>query len=172
MKLLLLILIPLFLGTSKKEAKEVQDFKIYVFVAETCPICQYYTKKIQEIGDKYPQEIVLVFPNPLSTEESIEKYKKKYNLKFSHILDKDHQWVKKLNADVTPEVFLYDSEQDSIYYRGRIDDTYYRVGKRRNTVRSDDLVNALNSYQKGEKIEIVQTQAVGCFITKRKENEN
>ena len=46
---------------------------------------------------------------------------------------------------VTPEVFVYNLKQDSVYYRGRIDDNYARVGKRKLQIQSDDLVNALNA---------------------------
>ena len=167
MKLLLLILLPLLVSFSDAKVSETnQQPTIFVFVAETCPICQYYTKKLREIADQYPYEIVLVFPNKLSNEETIEKYKKKYKLEFRHIIDQDHYWVKKLNADVTPEVFVYNADQDSVYYRGRIDDNYYRVGQRKQQVQSDDLVNALNSIEKQEKIAVAKTQAVGCFITK------
>ncbi|MEZ4936759.1 MAG: hypothetical protein R2799_04115 [Crocinitomicaceae bacterium] len=103
----------------------------------------------------------------MSSEETVEKYKKKYKLEFRHIIDGDHFWVKKLNAEVTPEVFVYNSDQDSIYYKGRIDDNYFRVGQRKASVQSDDLVNALENIKNKKKIEIAQTKAVGCFITKK-----
>lgn len=168
MYFIFIVLFPIWLNPIKPLVPK-SDFKIYIFVAETCPICQYYTKKIKTIEKDFGHETVLVFPNKLSNEESIEKYKRKYKIEeFEHIIDSEHLWVKKFDAMVTPEVFVYNLRQDSVYYRGRIDDNYARVGKRKLQIQSDDLVNALNAIKDKKKIEVAITQSVGCYISRTK----
>jgi thiol-disulfide isomerase/thioredoxin len=167
MSLLFTLIFP-FLVFSPKDHTNPPEFKVYVFVAETCPICQFYTKKIREINKEYTSsEIIFVYPNKLSSEESIKKFHKKYKLDFDYIIDTDLELVNKFNAEITPEVFVYNESQDSVYYQGRIDDFYYKLGKRRAQIKSDDLIHALNSIRDKKKIEIPQTKAVGCFITKK-----
>lgn len=167
MNLLLALIFPIFLSAAPNEAAK-SDIKIYVFVAETCPICQYYTKKLAEIESKFNHEIIMVFPNKLSSDGSVKAYMDKYQIKFKYIIDKDHKWVNKFNAEITPEVFVYNEKQDSVYYQGRIDDNYARVGKRKLKIQSDDLVNALNSIKENKTIENPVTSSVGCYISKKR----
>lgn len=148
---------------------ERNEFKIYVFFGENCPICQFYTKKVKEISGKHPSfEIVYVFPNILSSVESVKKFQKKYKTDFGFILDSNLVWTNKFNAEITPEVFVYHEQQDSVYYSGRIDDYYYKLGKRRAKVQSDDLLNAIKEIENKEKVKTVKTNSVGCFISKNR----
>lgn len=110
----------------------------------------------------------MVFPNKLSSDGSVKAYMDKYQIKFKYIIDKDHKWVNKFNAEITPEVFVYNEKQDSVYYQGRIDDNYARVGKRKLKIQSDDLVNALNSIKENKTIENPVTSSVGCYISKKR----
>ena len=145
------------------------EYTVYFFVSENCPICQYYTKKINEIEEKYPEiEVKLVFPNRTSNDSTVNAFKDKYLLKSAVILDSNHVYVDQFNANVTPETVVYNTWKDSIYYQGRIDDNYARVGKRKAKIQSDDLVNALNAIESGAPVPVVKTDAVGCYITKTK----
>ncbi len=167
MNILLAILFPL-LVQNPVDSPKMGNYKIYIFVAETCPICQYYTKKIKEISNTYESEVVLIFPNKMSTDESVKAYMKKYQIDFNYILDKDHKWVNKFDAMITPEVFVYNTKEKKVYYQGRIDDNYARVGKRKLKIQSDDLINALESIKTNKKIKTATTQSVGCYISKIK----
>ncbi|PWL23448.1 MAG: hypothetical protein DCO96_15985 [Fluviicola sp. XM-24bin1] len=169
MNWLLTLLIPLLFATNQVTTEPTQkSLDIYVFVAETCPICQYYTAKINQISEKYPEHnIVLVFPNDLSSEETMAKFKKKYKLDVEMRLDKDHDLVQKFGATVTPEVVVYDSAADSVYYQGRIDDNYSRVGQRKRQIQSDDLIDALTSITNETPIAMAKTTPVGCYISQK-----
>jgi len=50
-------------------------------------------------------------------------------------------------------------------YQGRIDNTYYRVGKRRSITTTAELKEVLNAIEEQTTIPIDQTEAIGCFIT-------
>ncbi len=169
MNWLLTLLLPLLLTANHNNPEpENTSLDIYIFVAETCPICQYYTAKINQIAEDYPDHnVVLVFPNALSTEETMAKFKKKYKLDVDMKLDPDHELVQKFGATVTPEVFVYNSTADSIYYQGRIDDNYARVGQRKRQIQSDDLIDALTSISDEKPITTANTTAVGCYISQK-----
>lgn len=172
MNWLFYILLP-FLLAANLPASQLEDsseptLEIYFFVSEKCPICQYYTAKINQIEEDYPSaKVILVFPNDLSTEESMEKFKDKYKLTPTMKLDREHDLVQRFEITVTPEVVVYSAEEDSIFYQGRIDDNYYRVGKRKLNVQSDDLINALNAIKNETAIETAKTIPVGCFISQK-----
>ena len=169
MNWLLTLLIPmLFASNATTTPPEMSSLDIYIFVAETCPICQYYTAKINQIAEDNPDHtIVLVFPNSLSSEETMAKFKKKYKLDVEMKLDPDHELVQKFGATVTPEVVVYDSGADSVYYQGRIDDNYARVGQRKRQIQSNDLVDALNAINNETPITTAKTTAVGCYISQK-----
>lgn len=171
MNWLLTLLIPLmFVSNSTTSETEKSTLDIYFFVAETCPICQYYTAKINQIASEHPDyNVILVFPNALSSEETMAKFKKKYKLDVEMRLDSEHELVQKFGATVTPEVVVYDANADSVYYQGRIDDNYARVGQRKLQVQSDDLVDALNAITNNTPITTAKTTPVGCYISQKTE---
>jgi thiol-disulfide isomerase/thioredoxin len=169
MNWLLTLFIPMLLtSTPPTPESERTSLDIYFFVAETCPICQYYTAKINQIAKDNPDHnVILVFPNALSSDETIAKFKKKYKLDVDMKLDPDHDLVQKFGATVTPEVVVYDASADSVFYQGRIDDNYARVGQRRLEIQSDDLVDALIAINNDTPIATGKTQPVGCYISQK-----
>ncbi len=142
-------------------------YKVYIFLGETCPISRYYTLTLKELHTEYASEeleFIGVFPNQLSTPTTIAAFKEKYNLPFSCIRDSVQTWVNRLEARVTPEVVVVDSSNIAIY-RGRIDNTFARVGIRRRVITEHDLANVLNALRDEKSPGFRQTQAIGCFIT-------
>ncbi len=144
-----------------------EQLKVYVFLSETCPICQSYTLTLKTLAEKYSRENVvflLVFPNYYSGTDSVNAFIKKYNLPFFSIVNKAKELAKELNATITPEVFVQDAK-GKILYSGRIDDSFYSLGKRRTVVSSNDLDDALQAITGKQKVKNVKTQAVGCIIS-------
>lgn len=139
---------------------------VYIFLSETCPICQSYTVSLRELNKKYYSkgvEFVGIFPNYDADMDSINLFKKKYRVPFELRIDKKGELAKHFSASITPEVFV-ENIKGQLLYSGRIDDSFYEVGKRRQVISSFDLDKALSSIVKGEKIETPKTQAVGCII--------
>jgi thiol-disulfide isomerase/thioredoxin len=173
MKLVLLLLLPLLLASNfsyNKGMNETQKgpIEILFFVSEKCPICQFYTAKINQIVADYPEhKVILVFPNDLSDAKTMERFKKKYKLTATMVLDPEHDLVQKFGATVTPEVVVFNSSSKTVPYQGRIDDNYYRIGKRKTIVQTNDLVDALNALQNKTDSATVKTTPVGCFITQK-----
>ncbi len=65
---------------------------------------------------------------------------------------------------MTPEVILYNNTKDEIIYQGRIDNKFYKLGRRRNVVTEHDLESAIKSTLNNEAVEKSYAQPIGCFI--------
>jgi peroxiredoxin len=143
-----------------------KDYTLYIFLLDNCKICQSYTLKMNELYDEYHEmvEFIGVFPNIVSTQEKIDAYKEKYKVEYPLITDYDKALAKGLNATITPEVFLIDNNTEEVLYSGRIDDEFFRVGKRKQVVTSFELKDALEGLSKNEEISVKNTEAIGCFI--------
>lgn len=172
--LFILILTFLFFPHSSKaqEYCPVEDsISIYIFMLEDCLITQYYTPDLNAFYKKYAPyniEFVGLFPNSFSRPEKIDSFKTKYSIPFPLLKDHYQTRTKKFGANVTPEVVIYNHTYDEILYQGRIDNAYYRVGRKRGKTTSAELENALEAIAKGEPIEVKYTEAVGCLINLRK----
>ena len=70
-----------------------------------------------------------------------------------------------LDARVTPECFLLDSNQNIIYY-GLIDDWIKELGRKRTHIENKYLEESLINYLSNREIKIKKTKAIGCIIQK------
>jgi len=148
---------------------ESENIKVYVFLHESCIISQFYTLTLKELHDKYSREGIVfegVFPNPKTKNEDLESFKEKYDLSFNMIIDSDQLLTKKLGATITPEVIVYNIDKDEIIYRGRIDDSYFRVGKRKRVSTTSELKDVLEAINNDEPVNVEFKDAIGCFISK------
>ncbi len=142
---------------------------VYVFLEDECLISQFYTPQLTEYYDKYKLKkvgFIGYFPNSSSGSTEIADFGKNYHLSFPLNGDYNKEWTKKLGITVTPEVAVWDHRDDRMIYRGRIDDSYVRVGKRKAHPQSEDLKDIIESWLKGQPPkDTVLTQAIGCFIS-------
>jgi peroxiredoxin len=153
-----------------QKAPVIKEVTVYVFLSETCPICESYTLTLKALYSRYSSKSVKfigVFPNHYSDEKGLSEFKKKYAIPFDLVLDKKNVLTKRLKASITPEVFVEDADK-KIIYSGRIDDSFYAIGKRRNVITSNDLELALEAIASGKAPVQCKTQAVGCIISSSK----
>ena len=170
-KILLIISLVVVLASSFTTKITTQDTTVYAFLSETCPICQSYTLTLKQLDTKYKSKhirIVGVFPNYYSTQKSLAEFKKKYAIPFVLLLDKNGEIAKHFNASITPEVFVVGGPDKKLLYSGRIDDSFYALGKRRQVITSTELADAIEEIVSGKPIKTVKTQAVGCIISTSK----
>ena len=107
-------------------------WRILIFLAPLCPICQNMTFDLRQLEQDYGDksvEFVGVFPNASTTPAQIESFKETYGLSMTMIQD-TAGWAQNLGAKWTPEVFVLD-QLDSVVYQGRINDRYFAPGKRK-----------------------------------------
>ena len=132
-----------------------------------CPIARYGLTALRECHEKYAPHGVQFHgyvPNRLATTESVAAYRKKFEIPFSVSADPYQSKATELGATIVPEVFVYDSK-DKLVYRGRIDDTFAAVGKRRPKAHTHDLKLALAALLSKSPVPVSQTTPVGCAIT-------
>lgn len=141
---------------------------VYVFLLEKCQICSASVPEIKRLHQQFQDQGVVfkgIFPNAaISNEESMDSFALVHELPFSVQLDVHQELTREMEATVTPEVILMNKGE--ILYRGKIDNMYERVGKRRQVVTQFYLEEALHSALNKEHIAIQFTEPVGCFIMK------
>lgn len=149
------------------EEKAKQATEVYIFLEEDCRISQFYTTKLNHLHEQYANykiKFTGVFPSQRTEQKDINNFKEKYKIPFNLVFDDQQILTKKFGATITPEVVVYQPDTEKILYKGRIDDAYFRVGKRRNVVTTNELKYVLNCISKSKPVEIGWKEAVGCFI--------
>lgn len=155
------------------QAKEAprDSITVYIFLHEDCIISQHYTLPLKEMYQQYANQyigFIGLFPSMSSQPDRIEAFKRKYKIPF--ILKPDYFHIKKeaFGAKVTPEVIVYNETKKEILYKGRINDTYARVGQKRRVTSTSELKDALEAIVNHEPILVTETKAIGCFISTNK----
>lgn len=145
---------------------QLSDFKnskaiVIIFVATQCPVSNAYNSRMEKLYEEFKNKGVAFIGINSNKQESIDEIKehaKENNLNFVILKDVNNIIADKLNAKVTPEVFVLNPEFE-ILYHGRIDDS-----RKEEEVKSEDLRNALNEILAGKKVSTTETKAFGCTI--------
>ncbi len=142
-------------------------WKVVVFLAPLCPICQDYTYFLNALHNEWaatevPVEMVGVFPKGSASHEDIEGFADTYEVTWPLQLDQEGVAVD-LEAKWTPEVFVLDS-LGRVHYRGRVNDLYVSLGKHRPKPKRHDLRDAMAALLSGQAPRDSVTQAIGCPI--------
>ena len=169
-KFFYLLIFPFLLVAVRATSQD--SISVYLFLHDECVISQNYTALLNRLHGEYGEEIAFVglFPNFSSKPDKIEAFRQKYHITFPLKTDYYKTITKAMGATVTPEVVIYDHTTGQKLYQGRIDDTYFRVGKRRTVTTTSELEDALRAIRAGEQVPVSETDAVGCFINLRELN--
>ncbi len=141
---------------------------VYLFLGEECKISQSYTLTLRELYRKYSSsdlQFIGLFPNPSSSLEKMAAFQEKYHIPFLLTLDALQTKMNQFGVKVTPEVVVFDHTNDQVLYQGRIDNTFFRVGKRRQVTTTFELEDVLRAIVEKEAPQTSAAPAVGCFIT-------
>ena len=136
-----------------------------VFITTECPIANAYAPEINRIIAAYEPKGVrfyLVQVAPDVTAAQAKKHAEEYGYKPLVLLDPKGVLVKATGALVTPEAVVLLAGR--VVYKGRIDDLYYGLGKRRARVTQRDLRLALDAALRGRKPVSPAAPAIGCTI--------
>jgi peroxiredoxin len=147
---------------------EVREAKlsVLIFVLHDCPISNKYAPEIQRLADEFEKKgarFFLVHVDPELSDREATKHAQEHQYKLPVLVDRKHELVRTLGAKMAPEVFVIDADGE-LRYRGRIDDRYVALGKPRHEVQRRDLRLALEAVIGGGRVEVVETEAIGCFI--------
>lgn len=148
-------------------ASSSNTYQVCLFLLEDCKITQAYTDKLQNLHRTFASDSIHFtgfFPNPVSEDSTMQAFVEKYQLPFPCTRSGAYDQAKRFGVTVTPEVVVYNETRDSVYYQGRIDNLFERVGQRRQVVTSHELENALYSIQQNKPVLVSRTTPVGCIL--------
>jgi hypothetical protein len=140
---------------------------VIFFVTHDCPISNYYAHEIRRICDDYGSRgarCALIYTDPTLSDADARKHASDYGHgAYPKMVDRRHTLVEAAWATVTPEAVVIRSDE-SIAYRGRIDNAYADLLKPRRVVNEHDLRDALDAVLSGRPVARPETTPVGCYI--------
>ena len=148
---------------------EIGDAKasVIIFISTVCPISNGYAPEINRLCQEYESKGVrfyLVHGDAELSDENAKKHAEAYRFACPVLIDRKHVLLRNLGVKRTPEVAVVGPDC-SLLYRGRIDDLYVSIGKRRFAATTHDLRDALDAILSGKAVPSPRTQAVGCAIS-------
>jgi AhpC/TSA family len=137
---------------------------VLFFYWQDCPISNGYVPEINRICAGHTNfAFYIVQVDPDLTLAAAKEHARKYDLRAPVLLDPQHRLVKLIQATVTPEAVVL-GKHGEVLYRGRIDDLYAALGKKRAVATTRDLCDALDSITAGKAVKKPETKAIGCLI--------
>jgi hypothetical protein len=140
--------------------------KVFIFILQDCPIANHYQPAIRRLADKFKNQGVrfhLIHADPDTTEAQAQKHASDYQIESPVYLDPTHELVRQFEATVTPEAVVLDATNKKIY-QGRIDNLYFKLGRKRFRPTEHDLTDALTALLENKPIKRAKTTAIGCYI--------
>lgn len=157
-------------GIDKQAVKLLRGSQptVVIFLGTECPLAKLYSARIQEIVSSFDDQVTLVgvSSNRQDSTEDLVTFAEKHKIRFPIGKDYQNKIADRFGATRTPEVFLLDPKLN-IRYRGRIDDQY-DPGITRAAPTRHFLKLAIQNLLAGKKLEVTQTEPVGCLIGKVK----
>ena len=143
---------------------------VLLFVTVDCPISNNYAPEIRRLVADYGSKGVRFFLVHVDPDVDVTQalaHAEDYDLPRPVLLDPEHRLVAATGAEVTPEAVVVTPSQP-VAYRGRIDDWYADLGRKRQSGPGRrDLRAALDAVLEGRPLPVTRTEAVGCYIPTR-----
>lgn len=134
---------------------------VITFISTQCPISNDYNDRMSAIYKDYSAKgVKLFFVNANSTESASEVAEHAKSVGFNFPVYKDESAADRLDAQVTPQAFVFD-KNGKLLYQGYIDDA-------RNVARVQNhgLRVAIDAALAGKPVANSSTKAFGCTIKK------
>jgi peroxiredoxin len=144
-----------------KKAKAI----VLMFISTQCPVSNSYNEKMNKIYDDYhSKNIAFIGINANRTEDisTIKKHAENHDFIFTILKDWNNVIADRLNAQVTPEIFVLNHNFEVLYH-GRIDNA-----RGSGPAKNNDLRNALDEILDSKEVAVKQTRALGCTIKRVK----
>lgn len=168
-------------NTSSKEITKVENFTlkdyngkthslsdykdskaiVLMFISTQCPVSNSYNEKMNELYQNYHTKNIAFIglnSNKAEAAENIKEHAEDHGFQFPILKDKNNIIADRLDAQVTPEIYVLNTNFE-ILYHGRIDDA-----RGSGLAKNNDLINALNEILTGKEVAVKRTRAMGCTI--------
>ena len=142
---------------------------VLVFMTTECPISREYVPELNRLSNTTaatPVRFLGVISERGIKRSAAIKFQKEFKIEFPLLFDGSGELVAALEPTHVPEAFVLDAE-GNVAYRGRIDDQYGELGKKRPAATTHDLADAVEAVLNGKVVEIARTTPVGCPLQTR-----
>ena len=140
---------------------------LLMVICNHCPYVIHYHEELQHLTNDYSREIdfVAISSNdvdryPQDGPSEMKKLFERLGLDFPYLFDKTQEVAKSLQAECTPEFYLYDPNNELVY-RGRLDDS---SPGRDTPITGFDLRSAIGALLREDPISSEQHPSMGCSI--------
>lgn len=137
---------------------------VVVFLATDCPISNAFLPELNRLSSAFRDRDVHfygVVSAPYVTRAAVLKHRDEYGIEFPVLFDGGRSLQRLLAPTHTPEAVVV-SMRGIVSYRGRINNLFSRIGRRRETASVHDLRNALDAIVAGNTVAHRVTVPVGC----------
>jgi hypothetical protein len=143
-----------------------KTIKVIAFICGHCPYVQAIEDRLIALGAELKTingELIGICSNdssdyPEDTPQALAKRASEKKYSFEYLIDDSQEIAKKYGAVCTPDFFVFDQD-NRLFYRGRLDDSWRDEKK----VKTRDLWQAIQNHLKNEKV-LEQIPAMGCSI--------
>ena len=153
-------------GDSTQIEPSKNKLTVIYFLSPECPLCMNYTLAMRNLEQDFASEDLKffgVFAKEWFSQEEVKNFALKYKLDFEMLFDDGNKLAHSLDATVTPEVFVLNSNSE-IIYSGKIDNWVNNLGKKKLEVSDHYLENTLIACRDDNAIKLKYTKPVGCLI--------
>ena len=140
---------------------------VLLFVSTDCPISNAYAPEIQSVCRSSVArgvDCLVIYEDAQVGVAQAREHRKAYG--FGDIpaaVDARRTMATAAGATITPEAVVID-KKGAVRYRGRIDDVYVDLGRRRPAPTTHDLRDAIDAVVAGQGVPRQSTPALGCYI--------
>lgn len=142
----------------------------FVFISADCPLSRQYVPELNRLaGSVSPDNIAFygILSDRTVDRETAVQFAKEFNIQFPVLFDATGELAKLMQPSHVPQAYLVDP-QGAVVYRGRIDDLFADVDKRRDAATQHDLLDAMTVLASGKDLAPRSTETVGCLFEKQK----
>jgi len=141
---------------------------VLIFISTECPIANGYIPELNRQfaavrGAEAKIGFYGVISSPATSRAGAAKHAAEFKIDFPLLFDASGELAAALRPTHTPEAFVVDRE-GQLAYRGRIDDLYPDLGKKRASATCHDLADAVAAVAAGRPVAVRETEPIGCFL--------
>ncbi len=141
-----------------------------VFMTTECPIAREFVPELNRLAgtlsDKPVKFLGVISEPDLSRAEAVA-FQKEFKIEFPLLFDASGELAAELKPTHVPEAFVLDVDAN-VVYRGRIDDRYRELGKKRPAPTTHELADAIAAVLEGKPLEVTRTKVIGCPLETRR----
>jgi peroxiredoxin len=152
----------------KHSSKEWAGSKAIVlfFISAECPASNGYAPELKRLSKEFADKGVQfygVHSDPDLTAAQALTHAKDYELPFPVLMDAEQALAKQIGATRVPTAVIL-SPEGTVLYRGRIDNRYVSLGKKRTEPTVRDTQENLTLVLAGKAVPVSETEVFGCYL--------